>query len=88
MTILESWSSIYSRKDDGKQTWIFEHVERRLINFVVNKVDHIDDSQITRVRERLRKTIRETTKQDLKINELDQIMIMVYDRTLITFARL
>jgi len=38
------------------------------------------DSQITRGRGRPRKTIRETIRKDLEINELDQNM--VYDRTL------
>jgi len=38
------------------------------------------DSQITRGKGRPRKTIRETIRKDLQINELDRNM--VYDRTL------
>jgi len=40
----------------------------------------MEDSQITRGKGRPRKTIRETIREDLEINELDQNM--VYDRTL------
>jgi len=40
----------------------------------------MEDSQITRGRSRPRKTIRETIKKDLEINELDRNMI--YYRTL------
>jgi len=52
---------------ETKLRW-FEHVERRL--------DHMEDSRITRGRVRPRKT----TKKDLEINDLDRNM--VYDRTL------
>jgi hypothetical protein len=54
----------------------FGHVERRPIDYVVRRVDHMEDSQIPRGRGRPRKTIR----KDLVINELDRNM--VYDRTL------
>jgi len=37
------------------------------VDFVVKRVDHMKDSHITR----LRKTIVETIKNDLQINELD-----------------
>jgi len=40
----------------------------------------MDDSQITRGRGRPRKTIRESIKKDLEINDLERNM--VYDRTL------
>jgi hypothetical protein len=40
----------------------------------------MEGSQITRGRGRPRKTIRETIKRDLEINELDRNM--AYDRTL------
>jgi hypothetical protein len=40
----------------------------------------MEDGQITRGRERPRKTIRETIRKDLENNELDQKM--VYDKTL------
>jgi hypothetical protein len=43
----------------------FRHVERRTVDFVVRRVDQMQDSQITRDRRRYRKTIRETIKKDL-----------------------
>jgi hypothetical protein len=49
----------------------FGHVERRLL-------DHMKSIPITRDRGRARKTIRETIKKNLVINEL----YMIYDRTL------
>jgi hypothetical protein len=56
----------------------FGHVERRPIDYVVRRVDQMKGSQITRGRRRPRKTIRETIKEDLEIDELDRNM--VYDR--------
>ena len=41
---------------------------------VVRRVDWSDGSQITRGRGRPRKTIRETIKKDLEINELEKDM--------------
>jgi hypothetical protein len=58
----------------------FGHVERRPVDFEVRRVDKMEGSQITRGRGRRRKTIKETIKKDLEINELDKNM--VYDRTL------
>jgi hypothetical protein len=49
-------------------------------SLVIRRVDAMEDSQITRGRGRPRKTIRETIRKDLEINDLDQNM--VYDRTL------
>jgi hypothetical protein len=54
----------------------FGDVERRPVDSVTRKVDHMKNSQITRGRGRSRKIIM----KDLEINELDQNM--VYDRTL------
>jgi len=54
----------------------FEHVERRLVDSVVTRIDQMEGSQITRGRGRPRKTI----KKDIEINELDRNM--VYNRTL------
>jgi hypothetical protein len=56
----------------------FGHVERRHVNYVVRRIDQMESSQITRGKRRPRKTIRESTKKDLEINELDRNM--VYDR--------
>jgi hypothetical protein len=47
----------------------FRHVERRPVDYVLRRVDQIEGSQITRGRGRPRKTIRETIKKDLEINE-------------------
>jgi len=58
----------------------FRHVERRHANSVVRRVDQMEGSQITRGRGRPRKTIRETIKKDLDVNELERNM--VFDRTL------
>lgn len=44
----------------------FEHAERRPVNFVVRRIDQMENSQ-TIGRGRLRKTIREIRK-DLEIN--------------------
>jgi len=46
---------------------------------ILKRVDHIEGSQITRGKGRLRKG-RETIKKDLEINELD--IDMIYGRTL------
>jgi len=53
---------------------------RRPVDYVVKRVDQIEGSQITRGRGRPRKTIRETIKKDLEINELEKDML--FDRTL------
>jgi len=64
---------------ENRLKW-FRHVKRRLVVSVVRRVHQMEDSRIIRGRGRPRKTIRETNKKDLEINELDQNM--VYDRTL------
>jgi len=58
MTILEreSWGSTYSQMVENRVMW-FGHVERRPIDFVVRRVDQMEDGQITRGRGRPRKTI-------------------------------
>jgi len=53
----------------------FMHVEGRPIDFVVRRVDQMEDSQITRGRGRPKKTTRETIKKDIEINELDRNMV-------------
>ena len=57
-----------------------EHIERRPVDSVVKIVDQMDDSQIARGIGRPRKTIRETIKKNVEINEFDRNV--VYDRTL------
>jgi len=57
----------------------FGHVERRTMDSVVRRVDQMEKSQITRGRGRPRKTIRETIRKDLEMNELEKDM--VFDRT-------
>jgi hypothetical protein len=58
----------------------FEHVERRIVDFVARRVNQMEGSRITRGVGRPRKTIRKTVRNDLEINELEKDMI--FDRTL------
>lgn len=54
--------------------------KRRRIDSVIRKVDQMEKSQTIGSRGRFRKTIRETIKKDIKINELDRKMVL--DKTL------
>jgi len=65
---------------ENRLRW-FGHIERRPKDFVVRRVDQMEESQTSRGRGRPRKIIIETIRKDLEINELDQNM--VYDRTLV-----
>jgi len=53
----------------------FGHVERRLVDFVVRRVDQMEGSQITRGSGRPRKTIRKTIRKDLEINESEKDVV-------------
>jgi len=64
---------------ENRLRW-FGHVERRPVDVVVRRVDQMEESQVRRGIGRPRKTIRETIKKDLEVNELDPNL--VYDRTL------
>ena len=64
---------------ENRLRW-FGHVERRPVDAVVRRVDQMEESQVKRGRGRPRKTIRETIRKDLEVNELDPNL--VYDRTL------
>jgi len=64
---------------ENRLRW-FEHVERMSVDAVVRRVDQMEKSQVKRGRGRSRKTIRETIRKDLEVNELDPNL--VYDRTL------
>jgi len=58
--IREGWGSTSGRKDCKVETnlmW-FEHAERRLVDYVVRRVNQKEGSQITRGRGRPRKTIK------------------------------
>jgi hypothetical protein len=55
---------------ESRLRW-FGHVERRLVDSVVRRVDHMVDSQTTIGRGRPRKIIREIVKKVLEFNELD-----------------
>jgi len=55
-------------------------VERRPVDAIVRRVDQMEESQVKRGRGRPRKTIKETIRKNLEVNELDPNM--VYDRTL------
>jgi len=58
----------------------FVYVERRLTEAVVRRVDKMKESHVKRCRVKPRKTIRETIRKDLEVNELD--LNIVYDKTL------
>ena len=58
----------------------FEYVKRKLIDVVVRRVDQMKESQVKGGRGKPRKTIRETIKKDLEVNELNPNLI--YDTTL------
>jgi len=64
---------------ENKLRW-FGHVERRPVHAVVRRVNQIEESRVKRGRRRPKKTIRETIRKDLEVNELDSKL--VYDRTL------
>ena len=64
---------------ENRLRW-FGHVERRPVGAVVRKVDQMEESHVKRGRGRPKKTIRETIRKDLEVNELDSNL--VYDRTL------
>jgi len=77
--ILDVVAPIVEKMMETGLRW-FGYVERRLVDVVVRRVDQMEDSQITIGKSKHRKTIRETIKKDLEINELDRNMI--YGRTL------
>jgi len=81
MTSLErvGVAPIVEKLVENRLRW-FRHVERRLIDVVVRRVDQIEDSHVKRGRGGPKKTIRETIRKDLEVNELDSNL--VYDRTL------
>ena len=64
---------------ENRLKW-FGQVERRPVDAVVRRVDQMEESWVKRGRESFRKTIRETIRKDLEVNEL--YPSMVYDRTL------
>ena len=57
----------------------FEHVQRRLVEAPVRRVDQMEDNPIIRGRGRPKKTIQETIWKDLAINNLT--VNMCKDRT-------
>ena len=79
MTSLErvGVAPIVEKLVENRLRW-FGHVERRPVDAVVRRVDQMEDSHVKRGRPR--KTIRETIRNDLEVNELDPNL--VYDRTL------
>jgi len=64
---------------ENRLIW-FEHVERRLVDAVVTRVDQMEESQVKKGRGRPRKTIRISIRKDLEVNEMDPNL--VYNRTL------
>jgi hypothetical protein len=63
---------------ENRLRW-FGHVERIPVDLIVKRVDQMEDNHITRGRGRPIKTIIETIRKDLEINELNPNM--VYDIT-------
>ena len=78
--IRECLGSTYSRKMVENRLRWFGHVERRLLDSVVNRVDQMEVSQIVRGRGRPRKIIRGVIKKDRELNNLDKSMVL--NRTL------
>jgi hypothetical protein len=64
---------------ENRLRW-FGHVERRPVDVIVRRVYQMEESQVRSGRGRPRKTIRETIRKDLEVNELDPNL--VYNRTL------
>ena len=64
---------------ENRLRW-FGHVERRPVDAFVRRVDQMEESHVKICRGRPKKTIRETIRKDLEVNELDSNL--VYDRTL------
>ena len=61
---------IVEKMIENRLKW-FRHVERRHVDVVVRRIYQMEESQVKRGRGRPRKTIRETIRKDLGINELD-----------------
>jgi len=59
---------------ENRLRW-FGHVERRIVDAVVRRVDQMEESQVKRGRGRPKKTIRETIRKDFEVNELDPNMV-------------
>jgi hypothetical protein len=64
---------------ENRLRW-FGHIERRPVDAVVRRIDQMEESHVKRGRGRPKKTIRETIRKDLEVNELNPNM--VFDRTL------
>ena len=64
---------------ESRLRW-FGYVWRRPVKDLVRRVDQMEGSLIARGRGRPRKTIGETIKRDLNVNDLN--VNMIYDRTL------
>ena len=59
---------------ENRLRW-FGHVERRPVDAVVRRVDQMEESHVKRGRGRPRKTIRETIRKNLEVNELDPNLV-------------
>lgn len=53
---------------ENRLRW-FGHVEKRLVDFLIKRVNQMERNQTTREREKPRKTIREVIKKDLERNQ-------------------
>jgi len=70
---------IVEKSVENRLRW-FGHVKRRPVDAVVRRIDQMEKSHVKRGKGRPKKTIRETIRKDLEVNELDSNL--VYDRTL------
>ena len=64
---------------ENRHRW-FGQVERIPVDAVVRRVYQMEESQVKRGRASPKKTIKETIRKDLEVNELDPNLI--YDKTL------
>lgn len=78
MTVLEKVFGVAPivEKMTENRFWRFEHLEKRLIDFVERRIDKMKMSQIAKGKGIIRKTIRTTNKKDLEINDLDKSMVL------------
>ncbi|KAL5170138.1 LINE-1 retrotransposable element ORF2 protein [Glycine soja] len=64
---------IVEKMVENRLRW-FGHVERKLVDSVVRRVDQMERRQTIRDRGRPKKTIREVIKKNLELNDLDRSM--------------
>jgi len=61
-------TSIVKKLVENRLRW-FRHVERRPVDVVVRRIDQMEESHVKRGRGKPKKTIRETIRNDLEVND-------------------